>query len=59
VEDALKVYARLPDKEIKPNATTFEILVKALCKEGKLVQARDLVVQRPTIRGLEPTSSED
>jgi pentatricopeptide repeat protein len=43
IDDALKVYGRMPDKEIKPNAATFEILVKALCKEGDLDRARDLV----------------
>jgi len=44
IDDALKVYGRMPDKEIKPNTITFEILVKALCKEGNLDQARDLVM---------------
>jgi pentatricopeptide repeat protein len=44
IDDALKVYRRMPDKEIKPNTTTFDILVKALCKEGNLDRARDLVV---------------
>jgi pentatricopeptide repeat protein len=43
IEDALKVYGRMSDKEIKPSATTFEILVKAACKEGELDKARDLV----------------
>ncbi|XP_047065217.1 pentatricopeptide repeat-containing protein At1g10270-like [Lolium rigidum] len=43
VDDALKVYGRMPDKEIKPNTTTFEILVKALCKEGELDRALELV----------------
>jgi pentatricopeptide repeat protein len=44
IDDALKVYGRMPDKEIKPNMTTFEILIKALCKEGDLDQARGLVM---------------
>jgi pentatricopeptide repeat protein len=44
IDDALKVYGRVPDKEIKPNTATFEILVKALCKEGDLDRARDLVM---------------
>ena len=44
IDDALKVYGRMPDKEIKPNTATFEILVKALCKEGDLDRARDLVM---------------
>lgn len=44
IDDALKVYGRMPDKEIKPNMTTFEILVKALCKEEDLDQARGLVM---------------
>jgi pentatricopeptide repeat protein len=44
IDDALKVYGRMPDKEIKPNTTTFVILVKALCKEGNLDQARGLVM---------------
>lgn len=43
IDDALKVYGRMPDKEIKPNTTTFEILVKALCKERELDRTRDLV----------------
>jgi hypothetical protein len=29
----------MPDKDIKPNTTTFGILVKALCKEGNLDRA--------------------
>ncbi|CAL4963231.1 unnamed protein product [Urochloa decumbens] len=53
VDDALKVYGRMPDKEIKPNAATFEILVKALCEEGDLDQARDLVVDMAR-RGVMP-----
>ncbi|KAL6640956.1 hypothetical protein ACP70R_019137 [Stipagrostis hirtigluma subsp. patula] len=44
LDDALKVYGRMPDKEIKPNTTTFEVLVKAFCKEGDLDRARDLVM---------------
>ncbi|VAH53453.1 unnamed protein product [Triticum turgidum subsp. durum] len=43
IDDALKVYGRMPDKEIKPSTATFEILVKASCKEGELDRARDLV----------------
>uniref|UniRef100_A0A0E0IUG0 Pentacotripeptide-repeat region of PRORP domain-containing protein n=2 Tax=Oryza nivara TaxID=4536 RepID=A0A0E0IUG0_ORYNI len=43
MDDALKVYGRMPDKEIKPNTTTFETLVNALCKEGDLDKARELV----------------
>ncbi|GJN22917.1 hypothetical protein PR202_gb10526 [Eleusine coracana subsp. coracana] len=43
IGDALNVYGRMPDKEIKPNTTTFDILVKALCKERYLDRARDLV----------------
>ncbi|CAO2190626.1 unnamed protein product [Urochloa humidicola] len=53
VADALKVYGRMPDKEIKPNAKTFEILVKAVCKEGDLDQARDLVMDMAR-RGVVP-----
>ncbi|KAI5010111.1 hypothetical protein ZWY2020_012248 [Hordeum vulgare] len=43
IDDALKVYGRMSDKEIKPSTGTFEILVKASCKEGELDRARDLV----------------
>jgi pentatricopeptide repeat protein len=43
IDDALKVYGRMHDKEIKPNKTTFEILVNTLCKEGELDKALDLV----------------
>lgn len=56
VDDALKVYRRMPDKEIKPNIITFEILVKALCKQGDLDQARDLVMDMA--RGAVVPSSE-
>ncbi|WVZ77269.1 hypothetical protein U9M48_025156 [Paspalum notatum var. saurae] len=34
----------MPGKEIKPNTTTLEILVKALCKQGDMDQARDLLM---------------
>jgi pentatricopeptide repeat protein len=45
IDDALKVYGRVPDKEMKPKTATFEILVKALCKEGDLDRARDLIME--------------
>ncbi|KAG8085315.1 hypothetical protein GUJ93_ZPchr0010g7424 [Zizania palustris] len=43
MDDALEVYGRMSEKEIKPNTTTFDILVNALCKQGNLDRARDMV----------------
>jgi pentatricopeptide repeat protein len=36
IDDALKVYGRMPDKEIKPNTTTFENACQSLMQRREL-----------------------
>lgn len=58
IEEAGDILLRMGDREVKPDAMTYELVIMVLCKEGKLDRSRDLlsdmmrynVVVTPTLR---------
>lgn len=58
IEEAADILLRMGDRDVKPDTTTYELVITALCIEGRLDRSRDLlsdmikynVVVTPTLR---------
>ncbi|KAF6172436.1 hypothetical protein GIB67_006949 [Kingdonia uniflora] len=43
--EAFKLFEEMGDKGVKPSGITYNIMVKALCKEGKMEEASAIIVK--------------